>query len=314
MGGIFLIILWALGLITGAIGLFIRITDTHSQEGLYALWIGVSVFVFFFMCFLFTTFVVIDAGEVGVEVLFGKVQENTLTEGWNGKSPFSDVYTYSVRLKEYTMSVAKGEGAKKDADGVDVRTIDNSKMVVDATVVWSIDPAKAFDIYRKVSKNEENLVSVIIRPNVRNIMRDVGARYTLDNLMKEREAYGKQVVLELIEAIQGKGIIIDNVLIRDISPPVEVDIAIQNKLSAEQELKQKEFELEKAKKDAQIQIVQAQGIADSQDIIQQKLTPLYVQYLAVENYKVMANSPNTTFIIAPTSPTSSGMPLILNAK
>jgi regulator of protease activity HflC (stomatin/prohibitin superfamily) len=115
-------------------------------------------------------------------------------------------------------------------------------------------------------------------------------------------------------AVAGKGVVIDKILIRNIAPPKEIDVSIQKKLSAEQELQQKEFELAKTKKDAEIRITEARGIAEAQNIIQQKLTPLYVQYEAIKSYEKLAGSPNTTFIIMPTNPNAAGMPLILGTS
>lgn len=323
MGGVILLILFILSFIIAAISFAIRIYAIKKEDecfndetcpSAYFFWIGLILFIVFLSCFLCCTFKIIDAGEVGVEVYFGKAKEETLREGWNKKSPFSKICVYNIRLNEYTMSIAAGEGAKYDSDGVDVRTSDNSLMIVDATVVWSVDPSSAFDIYRKISNNMHNLIEVVIRPNIRSVMRDIGSEYSLDSLMKERTEYGDKVSTRFKKLIKGKGVIIDKVLIRDISPPEDVDRSIQSKLKAEQDLAKKEFEKKMAFEDAEIRRIEAQGIADSQKIIQRELTPIYVQYLAVENYKKLAESPNTTFIIAPTSPDASGMPIILDAQ
>ena len=97
------------------------------------------------------------------------------------------------------------------------------------------------------------------------------------------------------------------------TPPKEIDDAIKAKLASQQMLAQKDFELQTAQKNAEIQVAEARGVADSQNIIQQKLTPLYVQYEAIKAYEHLAGSPNTTFVIMPTNPNGAGMPMILNA-
>lgn len=319
MTGLLLLIFLLLGLVGllfAVVGLVKR--DKHypvnESAGFWLTIIFGIVVLAFGIGFFTRNFKIIDAGEVGVQVRFGRVLEQTLSQGFNTKSPFVDVYVYNIRLKEYTMSVAVGEGEKEAPDEVRARTKDNSNISLDATVWWAIDPDSAFDIYRKVSKNEAGLKDMIIRPAVRASMRDVAALFTLDELMKNREIFGDKVTEYLVVAVVGKGIYVDRVLIRSIEPPEMVDASIQEKLRAEQELQRKEFELLKAEKDAEIREVTAVGIANAQEIIQEKLTPLYVQYEAIQAYRELAGSPNTTFVILPTSTEGVGLPLIIDAR
>lgn len=62
------------------------------------------------------------------------------------------------------------------------------------------------------------------------------------------------------------------------------------------------------KQKAQIQIEQAKGIATSQSIIKESLTPLYIQYLAIEAQKAEVNGANHTIIYVPSS--NNGIPLV----
>lgn len=62
------------------------------------------------------------------------------------------------------------------------------------------------------------------------------------------------------------------------------------------------------KQKAQIQIEQAKGIAQAQDIIKSTLTPAYLQYEAIEAQKAEINSDNHTVIYIPSG--SNGVPLV----
>ena len=317
MLGIVVLFFAFVGLLLAVIGFSKK--DKKSQYGDMSArrvfgWIGLIVMVVMLICIAPLGLKIIDAGEVGVQVKFGRVLDNTLTEGFNKKSIFADVYTYSIRIREYTMSSDVGEGDQSAPDSVSARTADNSEVKIDATLWWAIDPESAFDIYKKVSKNDDSLQGMIVRPAIRTAIRDEAASYTLETLMRERGAMTKGITDAVITNVAGKGILIDRVLVRRVEPPQSVDEAIQKKLKAEQELQQKEFELAKAKKDAEIRITEARGVAEAQDIIQKKLTPIYVQYEAIQAYKTLAGSNNTTFVILPTSTEGAGMPLILNTK
>jgi regulator of protease activity HflC (stomatin/prohibitin superfamily) len=323
MGAIVLLVFLIIAFIVMIAGIFALVKNRKKGNGNEAweypsFWmtlLGGIFFIAFLIWFIALGFKVIDAGQVGVQVRFGEVLENMLTEGFNPKSPFVKIYTYNIRLQEYTMSIATGESTRAGgSDAVDVRSLDNSLLSADGTVWWSVDPLKATDVYKKVSTSELGLQEMIIRPAIRTAMRDVAAKFNMVDLMQKREEYGTEVLTYMKTAVLGKGVIIDKILIRNIAPPKSIDDSISKKLSAEQELQQKEFELAKAKKDAEIRITEARGIAEAQNIIQQKLTPLYVQYEAIKSYEKLAGSPNTTFIIMPTNPNAAGMPLILGTS
>lgn len=319
MLAVFWLVCIIISVIVTMMGIGVWIKQIKKEDDIFAglttTIIGGCLVVLFLIFFLICCFKIIDAGEVGIQVKFGRVLEKTLTEGFSSKSPFAKVYTYSIRMKEYTMSSVSDEGDKKDRnDSISCRTLDNSQVSVDATILWAINPQKASAVYKQVSKNEKGLIEIVLRPIVRTLIRDQISKYKLDEVMKKREHIGLEVTKLISNSVGSKGILVDKVLIRDIVPPAQVDASIQQKLKAEQELQAKEFELQKADKDAEIRRVEAKGIADAQEIIQKKLTPLYVQYEAIQKYGQLANSPNTTFIILPTSTNGAGMPLILNAQ
>jgi prohibitin 1 len=291
-----------IGIIAGVISLIAGLQKKLGRISRNLLLVGSGILFFFLMVMFFQFFAIIDAGEVGVQVRFGAVLPDILGEGFNIKDPFADVYTYNIRLREHTLY---GD------DAIQARTKDNSLATIDCTILWADDPEMAKDIYRKVAQDDETLLDLIIRPVVRNALYDVAAKYNLDAIMQKRDEFGLDVLNRVQELVKNKYVIVDSVLIRRITPPPRIDEAIQKKLQAQQELEQKQFELEKAIKDAEIRRVEAQGIADAQEIIQKKLTQLYLQYEAIQTYKELAESQNTTFIIMPTSPEGVGIPLII---
>jgi regulator of protease activity HflC (stomatin/prohibitin superfamily) len=86
------------------------------------------------------------------------------------------------------------------------------------------------------------------------------------------------------------------------------------KIKSQQEAEAAEYRKQKAIKEAEIKVEEAKGIAQAQQIINRTLTPYYLQHEAIEAYKELVNSQNTTFVIMPTSANATGMPIILDAK
>ena len=90
--------------------------------------------------------------------------------------------------------------------------------------------------------------------------------------------------------------------------------AVEKKLAAKQLLDEKETQREIAKKDAEIRIEEARGIAEAQRIINATLTKNYLQHEAISAQLKMASSPNHTTVYIPSG--ANGIPLIgaLNQK
>lgn len=322
MGGIVVLIFMIISFIISIIGWIVHIKrydegDEHREYGSF--WVGLSsgiLAVIFLICFIPMNFKQIDAGEVGVQTKFGRVLDKTLTEGLKAKSPLVRVHTYSVRMNEYTMSRALGEGVKHENDAITTRTrtSDNLEVGIDMTVRWSVNPQKAQLVYKNISPNMQGIIDIIVRPSSRAYLRDIASDYTLDNLIIKRTEVANRVFDMLKLEFEEQGLIIETVLLRDIYPPSEIDTAIKKKLARDQELKEMEYQEKIAEKNAAIRRIEAQGIADAQAIIQKELTPEYIQYEAVQTYGKLASSPNTTFVILPTNPEAAGMPLILGTK
>jgi regulator of protease activity HflC (stomatin/prohibitin superfamily) len=99
-----------------------------------------------------------------------------------------------------------------------------------------------------------------------------------------------------------------DVVLGNIQFPAVVAQAVGAKLAAAQELETRATQVEIARKDAERRVVEAEGIARATQIIQQRLTPLYVQHEAIEAQKAMVNSPNHTTIYIPVGPM--GVPIV----
>jgi regulator of protease activity HflC (stomatin/prohibitin superfamily) len=99
-----------------------------------------------------------------------------------------------------------------------------------------------------------------------------------------------------------------NVVVGNLQYPAVVAQAVSNKLAVSQDLETRTTQVEIARKDAERRVVEAEGIARATQIIQQRLTPLYVQHEAIEAQKAMVGSPNHSVIYIPVGPM--GVPLV----
>ena len=255
---------------------------------------GAAAFLFAGLSVVFT----VNEGEAIVLIQFGKIYDMVDSPGINFKRPWADTSSYPKRINQYTMKV-------------EVRTKDGMQVEIDTTTWFKVDPAKIDVIYKEIATNVNTLAENIIVPSLRTTVRNSIAHYTVKELYEEREIVSKKILEEASTELKKKHVILDNVLLRDIRLPEEVEKSVQLKIKAQQDAETAEFRKQRATKEAEIKVEEAKGIARAQSIINQTLTPYYLQHEAIQAYKELASSPNTTFVILPTSPNSSGMPLII---
>src|SRR5579859_6636317 len=109
-------------------------------------------------------FVQIGTGEVGVQVLFGNVQNNTLSSGLHVVNPLVEVQRLDVKTQNYTMSAVHNEGAKEGDDAIRALSADGLEVVIDLTVLYKVLPSSAPDILRQTGID---YTDKIVRPLTR---------------------------------------------------------------------------------------------------------------------------------------------------
>lgn len=259
-------------------------------------WVPLALGLFFM---IISSIRVVAPGEVGIPVVFGNAKAQ-VGAGINFVNPFTSVKKLSVRTEQYTMSHTAGEGNTKGDDSVDVLGKDGATGKVDATVLYRLDEKSASKVYREVGTG---YVDKLIRPTARTCIRSGFAEET----MITAATTGRQTISANIEkcirdTVEPRGIILEAFQLRDVSLSQTVQDSIDAKVKAEQSAAQQSFELDKTRQQADIKRVEAQGLADSQTIIQKTLTPEYLQYEYIKALTAMVNAPNNTTLVLPMDP------------
>ncbi len=264
---------------------------------------------FLLLILLPRTIKVVSPGFVGIRVLFGKVVEPTLKEGLHFVNPFASVIRVDTRTQAYTMSGMAREGRIRGDDAISALTKEGLRVKLDLTIWYRVDPEKAGEIYRTIGMGYEDK---IVRPGVRTVIRDVTSRFTTEDIYAEKRPQVTAAIQDMAKKmLEERGMICEKVLVRNVALPDKVRDAIDLKLAAEQDALKMEFVLKKAEKEAEVKVVEANGIAQAQRIINRTLTAMYLQHEAIQAYRLLAGSENTTFIIMPTSTEGTGIPLII---
>jgi regulator of protease activity HflC (stomatin/prohibitin superfamily) len=252
---------------------------------------------------------VIDAGQVGVQVLFGKVQDNILESGLHLINPAVEVTTFDVRTQNYTMSARENEGQVQGDDAIHVLSSDGLDVTIDLSVLYKINPEKAPFILQNIGENYENN---IVRPITRTALRDNAVNYqAVDLYSTKREEFQAKINQTITTNFAKNGLEVQQILVRNISLPASVKASIESKINAEQDAQKMQFVLQKERQEADRKRVEAQGIADYQKILSTGLTAQQLEYQAILAQKEIALSPNTKIIIIGGN---KGNPIMLSDK
>ena len=237
----------------------------------------------------------VDAGEVGVQKLFGKVDNNVLESGLSFVNPLVTITDINVRTQNYTMSGIHNEGKKEGDDAIRVLTSDGLEVTLDLTVLYHINKPDAPRIVQEIGGDYEN---VIVRPITRTKIRDNAVAYSAVDLYSiKREEFQLRIFKDIDAIFKGRGLVLEQLLIRNIALPESVKAAIEEKINAEQASQKMQYTLQKEKQEADRKRIEAQGIADYQRILSQGLSDKLLQYEQIKAQKELALSPNSKVII-----------------
>jgi len=267
-----------------------------KTAGAIVLLVGISV----------ASVVQIEPGEVGVQKLFGKVNNNILESGLNVINPLVQVVMFDVRTENYTMSGVQDEGSKQGDDAIRVLTADGLEVVIDLTVLYKVVQAEAPRILKEVGIDYRN---VLVRPICRTKIRDNAVYYDAVSLYSTKRDEFQTKIFSTIESnFKERGLLLEQLLVRNITLPASVKATIESKINAEQDAQKMTFVLQKERQEAERKRVEAQGIADYQKILSTGLSDKLLQY---EMIKAINTSPNAKLIFMTNG---KNLPILVDSK
>jgi prohibitin 1 len=239
----------------------------------------------------------VRTGHVGVVTVFGRVTGRTMGEGIHLVNPVARVHELNVKTQEIKerASVPSNEGLI---------------MGLEASVLYHLDPARAAEVFQQVG---DAYSDVLLVPNFRSSMRAVTAANIASALYSDsREAIARQILTDLRNQVQARGILVENVLLRDLQLPETLKHAIEAKQQAQQEAQRMEFVLQRERQEAERKRVEASGIKDFQDIVTQGISDKLLEWKGIEATMELARSANSKVVVVGNS--RNGLPLIFSTE
>jgi regulator of protease activity HflC (stomatin/prohibitin superfamily) len=251
----------------------------------------------FALIFFFSSVVSIPTGHVGVLTLFGRVTGETLNEGIHLINPLKAVDKLSVQ----TQSVK---------ESANVPSNEGLILALDTSLLFHLDRSMAAEVFQKVGAN---YAEKIIEPTLRAAIRSSTSSHTANALYTNaRELVQQQIQKQLTDELAPRGVIVENILLRDVQLPAMLKSSIEAKQQAEQDALRMSFILQKETQEAQRKRIEAQGIADFQKIVAQGISPQLLEWKGIEATEKLATSANSKVVIVGNSKT--GLPIILGPQ
>jgi regulator of protease activity HflC (stomatin/prohibitin superfamily) len=239
----------------------------------------------------------IPTGNVGVLTLFGKVTGETLPEGIHLVNPLKSVQKLSVQ----TQSVK---------ESANVPSNEGLILALDTSLLFRLDKNKAAEVYQTVGAD---YADKIVEPTLRAAIRASTSAHTANALYTNaRELVQQQIQDELTKQLAPRGVIVENVLLRDVQLPAMLKGSIEAKQQAEQDALRMSFILQKEKQEAERKRIEAQGIADFQKIVATGISPQLLEWKGIEATEKLAASSNAKVVIIGNS--KNGLPLVLEPR
>jgi len=239
----------------------------------------------------------IPTGNVGVLTLFGRVTGETLAEGIHIINPLKSVEKLSVQTQSVkeSASVPSNEGLT---------------ISLDTSLLFRLDKNMAAQVYQSVGADYGDK---IVEPTLRAAIRAATSAHTANALYTNaRELVQQQIQDELTKQLAPRGVVVENVLLRDVQLPAMLKSSIEAKQQAEQDALRMSFILQKEKQEAERKRIEAQGIADFQKIVATGISPQLLEWKGIEATEKLATSANAKVVIIGNP--RNGLPLVLEPK
>lgn len=236
------------------------------------LFLASRVLVFLIGLVIFTSFfVIVPAGERGVLMQFGQVQEQVLDEGIHPIIPlFNTVQKLSVRVQKQEVST---EASSRDLQDV----------FTDVALNWHIIPEQVSLLFQQVGTSEA-AIDRIINPAVEKVLKSVIAQYIAEEVITRRNDVKAEIDALLAAHLAPYHLAVNDVSLVQIHFSQQFGNAVEAKQIAEQEAKRAGFLAIRDAQEAAAKVNLAKGKAEAQRLIDATLTPTLLRKQTVDKW------------------------------
>lgn len=237
--------------------------------------------------------------SVGEVVVFrnwgGQLAGHDSEAGFGLKAPWQEVTRYDIRNNILSFmgetEEEQFEGGSANGSGIIVNDRGGARAVVDVQVNYSLDPEAAEDLYVNYG-TQENFVKSICAVDIRAVPRQVAGQFDTITILTAREEFVNAIWKALEKKWKPYGLIIEQVNVQHVEYPDNINESYTKAQQAEIDKQTAENKKDVAEVEAQTKVVQAQGEADANKILNDSLSDKVIQQHYIDALKDIGSHDN----------------------
>ena len=254
--------------------------------------------ILFLVAAVYASFTIIQPGNVGVVFNRWSGALKTVGQGVAWRVPWvTQVQSYPVALRTYTMVQRGAEGSMRGDDSIDLPTKEGQHIRQDISVTYNTSQEKAADVFRSFRGADiADIESTFIRRTIITVSQNAAGQVSLTDLISnQRGQLQTQIQENLQQEMNKMGFVVDKVNLGASHLPDVIEKQLQQKMAAQQQAQQADYELQRqqtlakakvaeAEGEAQSTLVKAKAQAEANNLLQQTLSALLIQNKAIERW------------------------------
>src|SRR5216117_1417367 len=258
----------------------------------------VFAIVFFIVAAGWASFTIIQPGNVGVVFNRWSGALKTVGQGAAWRVPWiTQVQSYPIALRTYTMVQRSAEGTTQGDHSIDLHTKEGPHIRQDISVTYNTSHERAGDVFRSFRGADiADIERTFVRRTIITVSQDAAGQMSLTELISnQRGALQTHIQDDLLNEMNKMGFVVDKVNLGASHLPDIIEKQLQQKMAAQQQAQQAEYELQRqqtlakakiaeAEGDAQSTLVKAKAQAEANRLLQQTLSPLLIQNKAIDRW------------------------------
>jgi regulator of protease activity HflC (stomatin/prohibitin superfamily) len=278
-----------------------EINMPRGGNGSWVPWFGARVVILAITAILlfvfFRPFSIISPGNAGVIFNMWTGQLRTVGQGMAFRIPFiTQVQSYPTSLRTYTLVARSIEGTSGD-DSIDLPTREGQHIKQDLSVTYNTSEVKAAQVFKSFRGADiEDIESTFVRRTIITVAQNAAGMMSLSEIISaKRTELQDSIRNELALELDKMGFNLDKVNLGASHLPPAIEAQMQQKMGAQQQAQQAEYELQKqetlakatvakAQGDAQAVLVRAKAESEANRLLQQSMSETLVKYKSVDKW------------------------------
>src|SRR5260221_2359156 len=247
---------------------------------------------------LISSFSVIAPGNTGVMFNIWSGSLGTVPQGMAWRMPcVTQVQSYPTALRTYTMVRRSAEGSSMEDDSIDLPTLEGQHITQDISVTYNTSEDKAAQVFKSFRGVDISVIeATFIRRTIITVAQNTAGQMSLSELISsKRDELQGAIQKNLSIELNKMGFNLDKVNLGASHLPQTLEAQMQQKMAAQQQAQQAEYELQKqqmlakaavakAEGEAQSVLVRAKAESEANRMLQATLSAILIQNKTIEKW------------------------------